>query len=291
MAAILLLAACASAKPAQCPAVSLSAGPSLDEARAIVAEFESTHLAKGAEHPGDPQSLDDVLDALHSDELDRFPAAVAFASRQQGPEAKALAAQIELAWGEAELTLAEVFSQAAQAMLPSFRAAEARGEHGLEARLYTNRAVADALVRLAAEHTAQGLAHAREVIAAAPDNYQGYRVAADYYRMRERWSDFDAAVAKIEQLNAQSNGLLFLRGVSALQREGDVPKASGFFRAALEKDPKFVRAQVQLMRAQPGFTTRYAEYLKLKAVNPRHQIVVWAGPSLEKAHESLAASP
>src|SRR5438132_460887 len=83
------------------------------------------------------------------------------------------------------------------------------------------------------------LRYAREVIARAPDNYQGYRVAADYYRMREHWADFDAALAKLTALNPSSNGLLFLRGVSALYREGDVPKADQLFRQALEKDPKF----------------------------------------------------
>lgn len=280
--------ACAAAQPAKCPAPNPGAGPSLEEARAMVAEFESRHLQKDASPRAEPKSLDDALDALKSDQLDLFPAAAAFAAAQPAPEAKALAAQIELAWGEAELTLAEIFSQTAAALLPAVRAAEARGDHAMEERLYTNRAMADALMRLAAEHTADGLRHAREVIAAAPDNYQGYRVAADYYRMRERWNEFDATMAKIEALNPASNGLLFLRGVSALSREGNGPKAAGFLREALAKDPKFVRAQVQLMRAQPGFAAKYAEYLKLKALNPRHQIVIWAGPGLEHAHRSLA---
>ncbi|MGZ6142224.1 MAG: hypothetical protein ACXWLM_02745 [Myxococcales bacterium] len=281
-----LLAACATAPAAQCPAPASGAGLSLEEARAIVGELESKHLKQNPASPlREPKSLDDVLEILKLDELDLFPAGAAFALRQEGPEAKALGAQIELAWGEAELTLAEVFSQAAGTLQQELRAAQAAGRSTgeLRARLDTNRVVADALLRLAAEHTADGAAHARAIIAAAPADYQGYRVAADYYRMRERWTEFDETVAKLTALNPQSNGLVFLRGVSALYREGDAPRANRLFREALAKDPKFVRAQVQLMRAQPGAAARYAEYLKLKALNPRHQIVVWAGPTIERA--------
>ena len=144
--------------------------------------------------------------------------------------------------------------------------------------------MAEALALLAAEHSAAGARHAREIIAAAPTNYQGYRVAADYYRLRERWEEFDDTVAKIEILKPDSNGLLFLRGVSALYREGDGPKADRFFRAALARDPKFVRAQAQLVRSQRGLAAKRAEYLKLKELNPHHQIVVWAGPGLERAY-------
>ena len=290
-ASLSLLLACATAAPPapqQCPAP--AAGLSLQEAQSIVHEFESRHLQKDASAPppAAPQSLDDVLEILRSDELDRFPAGVAFAAQQPGPEARALAAQIELAWGEAELTLSQAFTQTATALQKALRTAPPGND--LRARLETNRVVADALARLAAEHTADGARHAREVIAAAPDNYQGYRVAADYYRMRERWEDFDAAVAKLTALNPGSNGLVFLRGVAALDRDGDAPSAAKFFREALAKDPKFVRAQAQLMRAQPGLAGRHAELLKLKALNPRHQLVVWAGPAIESAWQSREAN-
>ena len=282
--AVSLAAACASAPARQeCPAPRAEAGLSLEEARAVVAEFESKHAKGDAGSPlRQPKSLDDALEILKLDELDLFPAGVSYALSQPGPEAKALAAQIELAWGEAELTLAEVFDQAA-ASLRGATSAE------LRARFDTNRVVADALTRLAAEHTADGARHAREIIASAPADYKGYRVAADYYRMRERWGEFDETVAKLTALNPASNGLVFLRGVSALYRDGDAPRADRFFREALAKDPMFVRAQVQLMRAQPGSEARYAEYLKLKALNPHHQIVVWAGPTLEKAHQARLA--
>src|SRR5258706_930479 len=104
---LLALSACAAHPPEQCPAVPSGPGMSLREAQGIVQVFESKHL-----RPGDdsllrkPKSLDEVIDILHSDELDLFPGAVAFAQAQDGAEAQALAAQLEIAWGEAEWTLA-----------------------------------------------------------------------------------------------------------------------------------------------------------------------------------------
>ena len=280
-----LLAACASAPAPNCRCLGSRPGMSLEEAQAIVTEFEANHLRLDPNSPlHDPHSLADVLEILKSDELDLFPAGVAFASKQEGPIAKALTAQIELAWGEAELTLAETFSLIAATRERTLRDAEPAGTatHDARARIDTDRAVAEALTRLAAEHSATGGRQAREVIQAAPADYQGYRVAADYYRMRERWNEFDATLARIAELNPDSNGLVFLRGVSALDREGDGPKADRYFRQALEKDPKFVRAQVYLLRSQRGLAAKYAEYRKLKALNPHHQLVVWTGPALER---------
>ena len=105
----LAASACATAPKSPCRAA--GAGMSLEEAQAIATEFESNHLGQDPNNPlREPKSLDDVLEILKSDELDLFPAGVSFASKQPGVQAKALAAQIELAWGEAELTLADLFS-------------------------------------------------------------------------------------------------------------------------------------------------------------------------------------
>jgi len=50
-----------------------------------------------------------------------------------------------------------------------------------------------------------------------------------------------------------------------------------------------LRAQVQVMRAQHGLGAKYAEYQKLKAMSPQHQIVLWAGPALESAYAAQVA--
>ena len=41
--------------------------------------------------------------------------------------------------------------------------------------------------------------------------------------------------------------------------------------------------------ALDGLSAKYAEYVKLKALNPHHQIVVWAGPGLERAYAATRA--
>ena len=62
--------------------------------------------------------------------------------------------------------------------------------------------------------------------------------------------------------------------------------ASEHFRAALEKDPSFTRAQAWLVRCQDSAEDQYNEYKKLEALNPNHPIVIWAGATIEASHDA-----
>lgn len=297
--AVVCIAACVTAAPARMPAartVSLT----LDEAKALVADFEARQ-ARESDGSGlrEPKSLDDVLEILKRDQLDLFPAGVAFAAKTpDDPKAAALQAQIELSWGEALQILGEVFADVTGQLRQTAHDLEiqaASGElsdkqqqrlEGLRETLSKNDGISDALSRLAAEHVGIAARLAKEIIAKSPSDYHGYRVAADYYRLRGDWANFDEMMKKLEAANPGSNGLVFLRGTSALTRDGDAAAATRFLRQALENDPKFTRAQALLVLSRSGVRDTYAEYQKLRALNPHHQIVVWVGEAFTQAFEA-----
>ena len=241
-----------------------------------------------------PRSFDDVSEILRLDEINRFAAAVTFISAEKDVRARALHGQLELAWAEGLSLLAEMNSNLA-ARLREFAAvsekkAAADGLSGeefkelgeLRAAGIETAQTAKALESAAAEHLARGLEIAAQVIKANPDNYLGYRVAADSYRLQRDWKAFDKTMAKLAKANPDSNGLLFLKGVAAAQRDRDGVAAAKFLSAALAKDPKFARAQAHLVLIAPGLEEARRELQKLAAISPRHPFVVWTGPALEK---------
>jgi len=230
---------------------------------------------------------------LKADRLDAFPGAVAFLAKQEGYDALALRAQLELAWGEAELTVAEVLAQTASQLEQNLRGQELRKNPSAadkasiaaeSERIALYRETDEALRLLAAEHVGLGAEDAGVVITQKPDDYVGYRIAADAARMRNHWTEFTENVKKVEAAKPDSNGLKFLRGVEAYMRDGDSREAAGHFREALAGDPAFVRAQAQLVLVAANIFDQYKELQALKAMAPDHQIVRWAGPGIEQAH-------
>lgn len=293
-AASLVSGACTTAAPA--PERGRSVGMSLREATALVQAFEAKQLP-ASKKPAPPATLEESLAVLKSDRLDLFPDAVAFLSSQNTHEARALKAQVLLAWGEAELTVAEVLADTADRLDESVRALQVRKLNEADtAKLEANRArvqlyrdTDQALRLLAAEHVAAGVEDAQKVIADKPDDYTGYRIAADAHRLRDEWKEFSAMVGKVEERNPDSNGLLFLRGVAAQMRDGDAGEATKLYRQALEKDPQFIRAQAQIVLVQANVFLQKDELEKLRAIAPDHQIVRWAGPGIVQAWEDAVA--
>ncbi len=284
--------ACATATPpAERPARTV--GMSLAQATELVASFEAKQVPAGKK-PAPPTSTDECLAVLKSDRIDLFPDAIAFLATQATPEAAALRAQVELAWGEAELTVAEVLASLADRLDERVRALMVRKVAGAEraaleadgAKLRLYRETDEALRLLAAEHVAAGMAGAQKVIAERPDDYVGYRVAADGHRLRNEWREFSAMIVKVEESNPDSNGLVFLRGVAAQLRDGDAVEASKLYRQALERDPQFVRAQAQLVLVQTNIFEQKKELERLRAIAPDHQIVRWAGPGIDEEHQA-----
>ncbi len=229
--------------------------------------------------------------------MNRFPDAVAFIATQKDVRARALHGQLELAWAEGLSSLAETNQNLADRLREFTAASEQKAAaDGLnpdefralgqvrEAVIETQQ-TAKVLQAAAAEHLARGLAIASEVIKANPNNYLGYRVAADSYRLQRDWKSFDKMLAKVEKTNANSNGLAFLKGVAAAQRDRDAAAATKFLSAALVKDPKFARAQAHLVLIAPTLDDAREELDKLAAISPRHPFVVWTAAAIARLEE------
>ena len=283
-------------------------GLGLDEAQTIVAEAAKKLAPPDAANPLlQPKSLDDATEILKSDQIDLFPAGVEFTSKQTDVKAQALQAQIELAWGEALLLVADLFADLETQQRATLRRLEARNASGeiagseIDALIKLKHSVGkqaelrDALTRIAAEHVANGSKLSKKVLASAPNDYMGYRLAADYYRMRGNWAQFDQMMAKIKETNPNSNGLVFLQGMGEIQHAGHIPQGTELLRQALAKDPKFVRAQAEIVAAAATPDDMLKELGMLAKVNPNHQIVRWVGPFLKSAnameHANQSADP
>jgi tetratricopeptide (TPR) repeat protein len=274
-----------------------------DGAQRVIAAYENRKALRNAD--GDPlhqpRSLDDVLEILRRDQISLFPDGAKYAAQHEGPEALALEAQIELSWGEGQKILADLLERSSAQLRAHERTLELKERAGTlkerdRGRLDTLKktvndlaGISQALVRVGGRHLQAGIEAAKKVIDQAPSDYHGYRVAADYYRLNEDWARFTEMVTKIEALKPDSNGLNFLRGMEALERYGDRQKAEGFFRRALERDPKFSRAQVELLLSKSSIVEAHEALEKLREMSPHHQIVVWAAPAIDAEYESFRA--
>ena len=295
------------AEPESAPAPEPEGPMTPERALEVVAGIE-------AEWPHDPEdpllqpkTLADVEAILKRDQVTLFPAAVAFLETFEGGpdearDALALHGQIELAWGEAYMLLLEVLLMVNRGLDEKIAAWEAQGTDALSAedqgRLQVSREVAaqlprtiEALKLVSFAHVEAGSQRAHEVIEGHPDNYIGYRVSADFYRMIRDWENFDTMVAELEKLNPKSNGLLFLKGAHAVQVDKDIARATRYYRQALEHDPEFVRAQAHLVLIQPSVKDMLVELDALEAKNPAHQLLRWAGDHLRQAEVMGLAAP
>ncbi|MBK7859176.1 MAG: hypothetical protein IPJ65_11260 [Archangiaceae bacterium] len=272
---------------------------SLEEAQTIVSTLEKK---SGGETPApQPKTLDEAVELLKSDEISSFAVGADFAAKDTSPQGKALDAQIELAWGEAQHIVSDLLDRATFNLHEEYQLlAKRSATKGLDAKeqarftqlekaLDEMAGVSNALTKLGDEHIATGIKKAKDVIAANPNEYLGYRVAADYYRLTEDWANFDVAVKKLEELNPKSNGLVFARAMEAMQRTQDRSKAVTLLEQALQNDPKFTRARAQLLLAHSNIDSAWSVYEALKAAQPHHQIVAWVGPTLEAEREAITA--
>ena len=280
----LILGACGgTTPPVEAPhrAVGARTAPemSIEEARSIVTRFEEGQArATPPSALDEPATLDDVRAILRTDQVDLFPAAVERVTGEEGIEARALHAQLELSWGEAQLIVSHLLETATEELRraagnePDYRRPIADAEE-----------LATALSLVADAHVGRGSALAGQLMIDEPESYLGYRVAADSYRLRHQWNRFDAEVARLRTLRPSSTGLKFLLGAAAIEREGDEDDAERLLRQALSEDPEFTRAQVQLLFAQDSLPEMNRELTRLERMNENHQVVTWAGPVIRLA--------
>jgi hypothetical protein len=241
-----------------------------------------------------PKSEEDLLAILRKDQIDLFPAAIEWATAHPTPSSTMLQAQTELAWGEALEILADFLERSTKDLhkeaerLDRRAARQALNDKEKARRERVGKILHDigeidaALENASGRHLATGSELAQKLVESAPSDYHGYRIAADYYRIKANWQKFDEMMSKLEQSKPDSTGGIFERGMEALERSKDPDRAKGLFKHALEKDAQFARAEVQLLIAQDDVPSMWAEYEKLKKMNPRHQLVIWVGPAIEE---------
>ncbi|MEC9465811.1 MAG: hypothetical protein VX834_08510 [Myxococcota bacterium] len=246
-------------------------------AEAIVADLEA-RLRTGLR--GDPllepKTLDDVESILKRDNLGLFQLGVQRAAQFEGARSMALRAQMELAWGEAQDVLAEMFLKTATVCQSLARVVQDEGtSRDLRKTMAVSLMRAAALNRVSQSHVAEGTNIALHLLETAKDDYVGYRIAADYLRMNRNWQAFERTIKKLEDLNPDSNGLKFQQAVVARVRQRDLEKARTYLMSALEKDPDFIRARIQLMLAQGTIEETSAQLKLLGEQAPSHQVVVF----------------
>lgn len=83
---------------------------------------------------------------------------------------------------------------------------------------------------------------AQSLIDAKPDNYIGYRVMADYYRIEGDRAKMNEYLTQVERLNPDSVGLLFVRGAEQAKFDKNYEGAVLIYDQVLDKDPMFVKA-------------------------------------------------
>ncbi|MCU1281722.1 MAG: hypothetical protein JWM53_5268 [bacterium] len=260
----LLLSGCALTPAAM--RVADAASISDDDAERVVAAYRAPPDPSRA-----PRSLADAKAALHRDRIADFPAAYQYTVEHRAePGALALGARLQLAWGEDQRTLAAILTHEIPGASERARA-EIAG-------------VRDALMREGDQHIADGMRLARALIASAPTDYRGYRAAADYYRIVGDWARFDETMLRLDVLNQHSSGYPLLGGQEQLARYHDRSRAAELFGLALARDPTLARAAVERLLARKSIRGAYDDYLKLEAISPDHQVVVWLGPLIERQH-------
>jgi len=271
----------------------------MDPTHRLVHDFESRMAARTPDDPlHRPQNVDDLEQILRRDQLDLFAPGIETAENLADPRSRALQGQMELAWGEAQMVLADLLNDLSIRLRVNARPLELRSETGSLAaedraklelwrkKAAENSSLASALSVTGMEHLWEGARVAEGFIDSAPGNYLGWRLAADFHRLRRMWVLFDEAVKELEKTNPQSNGLLFLRGVEAMDRYGDLSKARELLLKAIDRDPKFVRARVQLLLSHPFIGEAWEDYEHLRRANEHHQVVVFAEPLLMEAREA-----
>jgi hypothetical protein len=267
------------------------------QARAFVAEVQKE---RGTTPPAGPvTSMDQLLDVIQFDEIGRFEDAVRFVAGKPGVDAMTLHATVELIWSDGFSTVAKVLEEAPNAAqmeqqrLTQERDAGRKLTDAEEKTLAASQKEIDfatkahaAVVVLAKDHLTAAQPIVMEVVRQFPTDERATRVATLYYLLSEQYELFDTTMDGLKAAEAKDAGLKYVRAVESLSRYGIRKDAAVFLRAALELNPKLVRAKAKLVLAEESIEAKYAALQNLRAVAPQHPIVGLTGPSITSAYES-----
>jgi hypothetical protein len=266
------------------------------DARAFIAEVQQKRGVPAEQPP--VTSIDELLEVLASDQVQRFPEAELLVAGKPGIDAIALHATIELAWSDDFSTLALIMNELGKRTEVEVKRLDAKRESGTplseaeskELEQNQKNAEFDAKAKAALEVLAQEhLRAAGQVVAEAkrqfPKDPMTARVVAYHALLSGDWLAFDAAIGWLKEGEAKDAGLVYLRALESLSRFAVRKDAATLLRKALEINPKMARAQAKLTLVEDGSDARYAEFEKLKRLAPHHPVIWIAGPSITSDYE------
>ncbi|MBN2358005.1 MAG: tetratricopeptide repeat protein [Deltaproteobacteria bacterium] len=205
-----------------------------------------------AERLRDPKTVQDAQDVVRSDNIALYPKADKLfaeylASHPEDITNLTWHAQLYLAWADAAIATRQSLAQSLERLRQEQQAGQA-GDR-LEQLAWTiglaERAQAD-LDAVAREKLGVGAAKALAILKLDQESYEGYRLAADLFRLNGDWTQHEKFMKKLEARNPDSVGLRFQKGVVAYCRDQDLHQAERYLKEALAKDPQFAKAQYYL---------------------------------------------
>lgn len=297
----LCIAACGGSQPTPKSASTIGSGVSLEamttkQAAKIVEEYRTKYgyPAPAATAPP-PTSMVDVLEIVRGDRFSEFEAARQFSAGKQGPEALTIRAYLELSYAsgmrlaaavlkETEKHTATELAQASQPRRLGEQAPEdPKKVSELQAEVADLQKVVRALGLLSEGPLEAGGNLAKEAVRQHPQHGPGHLAAANYFRLRRDWLAFDREMRFIEKANPEPPPLhTFLRAREQCQRYVDANKCRALLQKTLERNPKMVRAQANLVLVEKDIEAKHAELEKLRAMNPNHVVVTLAGKQIDE---------
>jgi len=244
------------------------------------------------------EDMEQLFQALGDDQIGRFASAEQLVAGKPGIDALATHATIELAWSDDFTTFARILDELSKratfevkrlnTLSDSGRAltdAEAKAREQNQKNAAFNAKATRALSVLAEQHLNTGRGVVYEALRRFPKEPTTYRAAAYLSLLSREWPDFDAAMSWFVETEAKDAGLVYLRGLEALNRRRTPKAATALFREALRLNPRMVRAQVKLVLAEDGIDATYREFENLRALAPQHPMVAIWGPAITSDYE------
>lgn len=272
-----------------------------EEAQSI---FEAERGRAGMPEPGErePQSVAEVLEIMRRDDSVRFPQGRDFLAKlPEGVDVLIARATLETLWAEGLLTVeasAHERFKRQQAQLEAIKAEQrAKPEDealkkrlsDAEAELTREERLGKAVRVLAKPHHNVGESLAQEVKRRNPERPESYAILANLYRLHRDWNEFESNMQKAQSRSTERVGVLYARAMERAARLGDRPGARQELATLLTEHPDFTRAQAQLVLLEDDVEPRYEQLQKLKALNPRHALILLEGPAIESEYETTKA--
>lgn len=302
-----IVAACASSKSASNDGSTIGKGIDVEtmrpeEAARVVREFQQAYGLPPVPPPDtEVTSMAQVLEIIRGDRLPEFEAARRYAAQRPGPEAFTVRAYLDLSYAGALLTAAAILENERAQDLTNLRQLsrplplqdpdtgkqdEARAAE-LKAKVADLRKVIRALRVLSEAPLESGLDLAEQAIQQDPKSQLAYLASANYYRLRNKWLEYDRMMQYADAATGDPPVRTFLRAMEALERYADPARCEMLLRETLAKRPDFVPAQANLVLVSDSVEAKYTELQELKRVSPNHLVVRLAGPIIEEEYQTV----